>query len=207
MLSRTLRCFCAVKSLFATVLATALLVTSYAHATSVVAVTLEEMLRNSAVVFEGRVSDVQVRESGNHAIQTQVRFEILDVIKGHVPDRSLTLAFLGGEMAGRKLSVSNMHMPQLHERGIYFVESPARTQVHPLYGWSQGHLLLETGSDGIDRVFTRSGRPVRGVEHTDGKRPGGLSTGVARGLLTGDRGETAGAFGSSAFKRLLRAMR
>ena len=179
---------------------------SAAHATSVVEVTIEEMLQNSELIFEGRVIDVKVREHGDHPIQTRVTFEIIDIIKGDVKGKKITLGFLGGEVAGRKLSVSNMHMPELHEHGIYFVESPGRNLVQPLYGWSQGHLKIKQDPDGQERVFTRSGQPVRGIERTNGKRSGGLSHGVARGLMLDDPGDAAGALGKKDFKQLLRAM-
>ena len=176
------------------------------HATSVVEVTMEEMLHNSALVFEGRVIDVKVREHGDHSIQTRVTFEVVDVIKGDVKGKKITLGFLGGEMVGRKLSVSNMHMPELYEQGIYFVESPERNLVQPLYGWSQGHLKIETDPAGLERVFTRSGKQVRGIERSNGKRSGKLSHGAARGLLLGDPGDAAAALDKQDFKRLLRAM-
>jgi len=206
MIARTTRLYRTVQAVCRNALAAVVVFSTVAHATSVVEVSVEEMLHNSALVFEGQVVGVQVRENGNHAIQTLVTFEILDVIKGNVPGGKLTLGFLGGTVAGRQLSVSNMHMPLMQERGIYFVESPARTQVHPLYGWSQGHLLIEEVADGTGRVFTRSGRPVTGIQQGDGKRSGGLSNGVAWGLLTGDSGDAAAALDSREFKRLLRAM-
>jgi hypothetical protein len=176
------------------------------HATSVVEVTMEEMLQNSALVFEGRVTDVKVHEHGNHSIQTRVTFEVVDVIKGVVKSKKITLGFLGGELAGRKLSVSDMHMPVLNEHGIYFVESPERNLVQPLYGWSQGHLKIETNPDGKEQVFTRSGRPVRGIERSNGKRSGRLSHGAARGLILGDPGDAAATLEKKDFKQLLRAM-
>ncbi|MGB5716068.1 MAG: hypothetical protein WBN81_03140 [Gammaproteobacteria bacterium] len=192
-------------SLCRAALYTVFVVSSTAYATSVVEVTLEEMLQNSALVFEGQVTGVQVRESGNRDIQTLLTFEIIDVIKGEVQGSKITLGFLGGELAGRKLSVSAMQMPALHERGIYFVESPGRKQVQPLYGWSQGHLRLEQDPAGTERVFTSSGRPVKGVVQTNGKRSGLLSTGAARGLMVGTPDEVSAALGKKEFKRLLRA--
>jgi hypothetical protein len=206
MTSRTQHSYCAAIALCSIVLLTVAVFSAVAQATSVIEVTLEELLQNSAVVFEGQVSAVQVTVNGNRAIQTLVTFEISDVIKGDVQGKKITLGFMGGEIAGKKLSVSNMQIPALHERGIYFVESTARNQVQPLYGWSQGHLLLEEGADGTDRVFTRSGRPVRGVMHTQGGRSGKLSNGVARGLLLGDSGDVAAALDNRDFKRLLRAL-
>ena len=179
---------------------------STAQATSVIEITLEEMLQYSALVFEGQVTRVQVRENSRRDIQTLVTFEITDIIKGEMKGKKLTLGFLGGSLAGKKLSVSDMQMPVLNERGIYFVESTVRSQVHPLYGWSQGHLRIEAGPAGTERVFTRSGRPVRGVEHTDGRRSGRMSNGVARGLRLGEATDVSTALDNRDFKRLLRAM-
>lgn len=179
---------------------------STALATSVIEVTLEEMLQHSALVFEGQVTRVQVHENSRRDIQTRVTFEVIDVIKGEVKGKQLSLGFLGGSLAGRKISVSEMQMPVLNERGIYFVESLQRNQVNPLYGWSQGHLRLEAAPAGTKRVFTRSGRPVRGVEPTRGKRSGRLSNGAARGLLLGEVTDVSSALDHREFKRLLREM-
>ena len=206
MTSRTRHSYCIMMVLCRTVLLAFFVYGSVVHATSVVEVTMEEMLQNSELVFEGRVTDVKVREHGNYPVQTWVTFEILDVIKGKVKGEKITLGFLGGEVAGRKLSVSNMHMPELNEHGIYFVESPGRNLVQPLYGWSQGHLKIEKDPAGQDRVFTRSGQPVRGVERTNGKRSGGPSHGAARGLILGDYSDADGALEKKDFKQLLRAM-
>jgi hypothetical protein len=196
----------AAKAFFRTVLFAALVCSTTVHATSVVEVSLQEMLQHSALVFEGRVIDLQVREHGSREIQTLLTFEITDVIKGEVNGRKITLGFLGGTLAGRQVSVSDMQMPALNERGIYFVESPGRNQVHPFYGWSQGHLRLVPDATGTERVVTRSGRPVRGIERISVKRPRGLSKGVARGLILGASTDRSTALDSREFKWLLRAM-
>jgi len=192
--------------LYTVALVTVFIFSTAVHATSVVEVSMDEMLQQSALVFEGEVTRVQVRENSRHDIQTLVTFEIIEVIKGEVKGNTLTLTFLGGASAGRKLSVSDMNMPVLNEHGLYFVESLLRKQVNPLYGWSQGHLRLEKGPAGTERVFTRSGRPVRGVEQTSGKRSGRLSNGAARGLLLGGFTDASSALDQSEFKRLLREM-
>ena len=207
MIPRTRHFYCTLMSLCRAALYTVLVMSSTTYATSVIEVTLEEMLQNSALVFEGRVVDVQVHENGNRVIQTQITFEIDDVIKGEVQGSKITLGFLGGELAGRKLSVSAMQMPVLHERGIYFVESLQRNQVHPLYGWSQGRLRIEAGPAGTERVLTRSGRPVKGIEHTNGGRSGRVSNGVARGLILGDAAYVSTALDIREFKRLLRTLK
>jgi hypothetical protein len=207
MTSRTRHFYCAVITLCRAILLGGAVFTSTAQATSVIEVTLEEMLQQSALVFEGEVTRVQVRENSRRDIQTLVTFEIIEVIKGEVKGKTLTLAFLGGASAGRKLSVSDMNMPVLNEHGIYFVESLLRKQVNPLYGWSQGHFRVEKGPAGAERVFTRSGRPVRGIEHTNGKRSGRLSNGAARGLVLGESTDVSAALDKRAFKQRLRAMR
>ena len=206
MTSRTRHFYCAAISLSRAILLGVLVFASTAQATSVAEITLEEMLQQSALVFEGEVTRLQVKENSRRDIQTLVTFEIIDVIKGEVKGNKLTLAFLGGASAGRRLSVSDMHMPVLNERGIYFVESLQRNQVHPLYGWSQGHLRIEQGPAGTERVLTRSGRPVKGIEHTNGRRSGHLSHGVARGLVLGDSADVGTALDKRAFKQRLRSM-
>ena len=61
------------------------------------------------------------------------------------------------------MSISDMKVPQVGERGIYFVESLERSQVHPLYGWSQGHFIVEMDDTGADRVMTTRKQPVTGL--------------------------------------------
>jgi hypothetical protein len=76
-----------------------------------------------------------------------------------------------------------MQIPELGEQGIYFVESLARDQVHPLYGWTQGHLRLSRSKGGALNVLTAQGVPVIGIDHTQKGRSGEISRGVAVGLV------------------------
>ena len=175
------------------------------RATSVVEVSVDEMLQDSGLVFEGEVVAIKVREFGNHGIQTQVTFKVVDVIKGKLKGRKVTLGFMGGVYGDREITVSEMQIPVMHERGIYFVESPERNLVHPLYGWSQGHLKLLRDSNDVDRVTTAIGDPVTGMESTTMKRSGKLSKGAARGLKLGHSRELSTALDKHEFKRQLRA--
>jgi hypothetical protein len=70
------------------------------------------------------------------------------------------LRFLGGTVGNKTMAICDMKFPQPGERGIYFVASLERMQVHPLYGWSQGHFLLWPDETGTDRVMTSSEQPV-----------------------------------------------
>ena len=166
---------------------------------------MEEMLQNAELVFEGKVTAIEVHETVHGMIRTRVTFTVVDVIKGNLKDDSITLGFMGGESRGKIVAVSRIQLPELNERGIYFVESPGRNQVHPLYGWSQGHLKLLRDRNDVDRVTTAIGDPITGLESTAMQRSGKLSKGSARGLKLGHSRELSTALDKHEFKRQLRA--
>jgi hypothetical protein len=138
---------------------------SVAQASSWQQVTLEELTRESAVVFEGRViGKAAVRGGGKRRIFTRVTFEVRDGIKGAAPGEVRTLDFLGGTLGEETLSVVDMRLPEMGEEGIYFVEAIDGLQAHPLYGWDQGRLLIKAHPRSGQRwVMTSDGRPVYGL--------------------------------------------
>ena len=175
-----------------------------ALATSVRETSVTEMAENSAVIFEGVVIDVRARKSGRGSIVTEVVFEVLDVIKGRLPQRRLQLEFLGGELQGESQSVAAMNYPELGEKGIYFAEANDRPLVNPLYGWDQGRFLVLKDPTGVERVTTAGKRPVVDVQGSTARffdAPGVAakpSTGVAGGVrvsaTAADAGLSAGQF-------------
>jgi len=187
-----------------------LAVISSGNAASVKEVTMVEMLQVSQFVFEGKVISSESQENSRQRIHTFVTFEIQEIIKGDYPMDSITLSFLGGTVGDVTLMVSDMNFPEVGEHGIYFVESIKRSQVNPIYGWSQGHFLVETDGSGTDRVLTRNRQPVVEVKSdtqmTSTQFSTGLSTGVARGLTLGRKqnaeGLTLGEFKSALHERL-----
>ena len=163
-----------------------LLLVNTAEGTTVLAVGLEEMLNNSEFVFEGRVINVESRMTQDgSSIHTYVVFDIIEIIKGEYPDDQIELSFVGGTVDGLTLSVSDMHIPEVGETGVYFVESLSRTQVHPFYGWSQGHLLIIEDDAGIERVTTQRKQPVMAVGPAikRSQQQLKLNSGVAAGLV------------------------
>jgi hypothetical protein len=156
---------------------------TYGHASSVREVSLNEMIQKSQFVFEGTVTVIEARGNSQKRIHTYVTFEITDVIKGEYPRKTITLRFLGGTVGGVTLAVSDMQLPQEGEHGIYFVESLERLQVHPLYGWSQGHFIVEHDATGIQRIMTNRRLPVTAVmdKMQDGQQE--LSKGVVRDFV------------------------
>lgn len=135
----------------------------FVNAASVRQVDIDEMLQQCQLVFEGKVVSLVAKEVGPKRIRTYVTFEIHEVIKGEQPGGAITLSFLGGTVDGLTMAVSDMEIPQVGEQGIYFVESLERVQAHPLYGWSQGHFLVEPDDTGAERVKTNGKKPVTAV--------------------------------------------
>lgn len=136
---------------------------SYGNASSFREVSLNEMLQHSQLIFEGTVTDVDTRENSQKRIHTYVTFKIRDIIKGEYHSDFITLRFLGGTVGDVTMAVSDMQLPQVGEHGIYFVESLERLQVHPFYGWSQGHFIVDRDIEGSERIMTNRRLPITGV--------------------------------------------
>jgi hypothetical protein len=189
-----------------------IVVSGPAGATSVRQLSLEELVQGAELVFEGRVVDIAAHrlEAGPAAraglIYTTVTFEILDLVKGEYAPPILTLSFLGGAAGGRLLAIEEMHLPAWGERGIYFVESLARRQVHPLYGWSQGHFLVVSDPDLGERVMTADSQSVTGLQAVPAKQANKLSKGVVEGLTLKSSAAVSQAMTAEQFKRTLRDM-
>lgn len=176
---------------------------SCAHAASVRGVSIEEMLLHSRLVFEGEVMESHSSKAANGMISTSITFTVIDTIKGgHLGD-TLTLEFLGGTVGEITHMVSGLQLPRFGEHGIYFVEAPARKQINPLFGWSQGHFIAEKDSAGTDRVMTNRGIPLTGVMDILPKNSAGLSNGVARGVVTVDKQSTGSGMSTLEFKTSL----
>src|SRR4030042_3212955 len=164
---------------------------SYGNASSVREVSIDEMLQKAQFVFEGTVTAIEARENSQKRIHTYGTFEIKDIIKGEYHSNVITLSFLGGTVGDVTLAVSDMRLPQIGEHGIYFVESLERLQVHPLYGWSQGHFIVERDVTGSERIMTNRRLPITAVMDTmqdEQMTPGkeskqALSKGVVRDFV------------------------
>jgi hypothetical protein len=185
---------------------------SYSHAASVSQVSMDEMLMESQFVFEGKVLSLESEENSPKRIHTYVTFEIQDIIKGEYLSDTITLSFLGGTVGDVTMAVSDMKVPQVGERGIYFVESLERSQVHPLYGWSQGHFLVQPDDTGMERIMTSNEQPVTdvmgnmSVEEMDSGQVAApfLSKGVALGVTFTMKDNHKKGLTAEKFKKILR---
>ena len=164
------------------------LVTGVPSASSVLAVSLEQLSTSAQIVFEGEVVGVRSEFNANQtAIHTHVTFRVVDVLKGAYDQPEITLRFLGGTVGDISLDVSDSTLPKLGEKGIYFVESVTRYQVNPLYGMDQGHFLI-LESNGQRIMLTRNKRVVTGLSSASQAAPQRLSNGVATGLSLAEVG-------------------
>ena len=152
-------------------------------ASSVEQVSMTEVAKGSELIFRGRVLEARSIREGTGAIFTHVTFQIIEVYKGPSVGERIELDFMGGKLGTLELNVAEMRFPAIGESGIYFVESLKRRQVHPLFGWQQGHFLVSRDSSGTERVQTVSGRPVTSVQ-ADGPSTAFQSEVIPRGLTT-----------------------
>lgn len=191
---------------------TNLLPFSTGHGASVLQTSMNEMLTGSEFVFEGRVLFVESKQTGPKRIHTFVTCEIKEIIKGDYPEQTITLRFLGGTVGNLTMAVSDIQVPRDGERGIYFVESLDRNQVHPLYGWSQGHFTVVADDTGTDRMMTAKNQPITGLsfdaENVQQINETGVvkafSTGVATGLTIEQNRKKTKGMPLNEFKQALR---
>jgi hypothetical protein len=173
-------------------------------ASVVVQTTIKEMMDASELVFEGQVLDVVSKfDLDGSQIHTYVTFQISDLIKGNYSQPKIELSFLGGSVGGLTMEISDMHLPVLGEKGIYFVETLQRRQVHPFYGWDQGHFVIKTDGGGIQRVRTRNQFKVIGIGSAGPRRIQISKDGIARGVVISEDPKEKG-MSVSEFKTRLR---
>ena len=185
------------------------LVPLVSQSSSIRRMSMEEVAAQAELVFEGRVVEKRViHRPGSRTLRTEVTFEVIDVLKGGLDERKLTLSFLGGEADGRKLEVSDLRIPAVGEQGIYFVEARDRKLVNPLVGWHQGHYLLhrEAGT-GRAQVRTLDGRPVFGISRKGPSVISGISrSGGAAGVLVQPRKPLEMPMDAAQFKQRIREL-
>lgn len=129
-----------------------------ANASSIRQIHMDEMLKTAELIFEGKVIKSEARWLANGiTIKTFIVFEVEEVISGEYSDSQLTLSFEGGTVAEDTVQISDLNMPELGEKGIYFIEQLDRSSINPIVGWSQGHFLLKPNSSGEQTVLTQSG--------------------------------------------------
>ncbi len=174
-----------------TLFVSAVLVPVSASASTVLSFNFSELCERAELIFEGRVIASETRaDKSRRGFATYVKFEVVEKLKGPDVGTQLELRFSGGRFGLRSVTVSDMRVPQKGETGIYFVESVDQWLVNPLLGWSQGHFLTMTDSEGRRGVYTAGRRAVSAIAQDAVLQSSELSqqrkvvagTGVARGV-------------------------
>ena len=112
-------------------------------ATTIVLKSFEQVVQGSELIFEGKVISKETRLSTSNDMPfTYFLFEIIDIVIGDYTGSTIELGFMGGLKGDMILEISDMTMPEMGERGIYFVTNQNKLQMHPLSGWHQGHYLV-----------------------------------------------------------------
>ena len=175
-----------------------------AHATSIYAISFEQIARSSELVFEGfAVGQRIVADGPGDAIHTYVTFQIVQVIKGKYAKPTIEFQFYGGKIGDLSRGYADITAPKVGEHGIYFIESLSRKLLDPRIGIDQGHyLILNDPMTRTDRVYSRNHQPVIGFQPNISAA--GMSTGVAVGLITSDSAEPRQALTPSVFAQMIR---
>jgi hypothetical protein len=167
----------------------ALFAAQAAEASSVLSVSVQDMIDRSEVVFEGRVLGRRFVDDGDAKhLRTCVRFAVLDVVKGPELPSPVELCYAGGRSkAGTSRTISDLGVPAPGERGVYFVESLSAGMLSPIFGWDQGRFVVDRSGD----VATANGKPVVALEGGAVYRDG-VSNGVAHGARVAEPGARGG---------------
>jgi len=184
-----------------------LLAINSAYAGTVKQLGITDLLRDAQLIAHGRIEDRWVTyDQTTDTAYTHFRLRVEDVIKGSVKGNDVVLSFVGGTWGQRTLVISDMHMPNVGEEGVYFIENPSRQQVHPLLGWQQGHFVVHQSEDGLHQVVATSDlSPVFSIAPAAHGAYIETSRGPALGIKTrADSGEQQLSIGE--FKAQLRAM-
>lgn len=129
------------------------------NATSIVKLEFDQICQRAELIFEGEVVSTRTDLSPVSGYPfTYITFQIIDIIKGSYHGSMIELAFLGGQKNGNALQVFGMHVPHLHERGVFFVETTNSEQVHPLVGWDQGHYLIKSDPSSGNQMVVPMGQ-------------------------------------------------
>jgi hypothetical protein len=122
--------------------------------------TLADLVRDSPLVFRGRVSEQASERDSRGLIVTRTRFAIDEVLVGPRETSTVTLTTLGGRVGNEEMTAS--HAPRFAPGPTYIVfADPTRTTYTPVTGDEHGVFIVDSVQN---RVLTANSRIVLGVE-------------------------------------------
>jgi len=133
-----------------------------AQATTVIAPTFDELVREAELIFQGTVTNVESQwtgEGGQRHIVSYITIQVEDALKG-TPGASYTIRMLGGTVGDETMEVSDSPKFKVGDREILFVENNGR-QFIPLVGIMYGRYRVQKDEQtGADVVLNNQGKPV-----------------------------------------------
>ncbi len=143
-------------------------------ATSFEAVTFDDLVTQSDVIFVGDVVDVHpyVLQAGDRTIvKTRVTFRVDDPVFG-TSSLVEVFDFLGGETPELGMTVAGMPTFAVGDRRVVFARRGR--SINPIVGFTQGLMKVSRDANGIDRVTTLEGAPVARLGDFRARINGGL---------------------------------
>ena len=156
------------------VCAIAAAVVAHVGATSFEAVTFDDLVTQSDVIFVGDVVDVRpyVLQAGDRTIvKTRVTFRVDDPVFG-TSSLVEVFDFLGGETPELGMTVAGMPTFAVGDRRVVFARRGR--SINPIVGFTQGLMKVSRDANGIDRVTTLEGAPVARLGDFRARINGGL---------------------------------
>jgi hypothetical protein len=142
-------------------------------ATTVIAPTFAELVRDAEIVFEGEVIDTKARvsvEREGETIITDVYFRVAKVLKGTVGPTTL-LEFLGGTIGDRTYRIEGMPTFTIGDRDVIFA-APSRRLISPLVGIMHGRVrIVKDGAMRQDLVRRFDGALLRNLSMLGSSQP------------------------------------
>jgi hypothetical protein len=124
------------------------------------AATLADLVRDSPMVFRGRVAEQASERDQRGLIVTRTRFDVEEVLVGPRGTPAVTLTTLGGRIGGEEMTAS--HAPRFRPGPTYIVfADPTRTTYTPVTGDEHGVFIVDPAAG---RVLTARSRVVLSVE-------------------------------------------
>lgn len=146
-----------------------LLLNTVCQATMVLPVSLQRMSNSAELIFEGRVTTIDVKlDEVSKRVATFTTFAVTDVIKGQVASTHIVKQF-GGQLPGSNLKTRIHGIPEFEKGKNYIVFLPpvSRLGFASPVGLSQGKFDI-TQRNG--KTVISNGRSIQNLMHDDPHR-------------------------------------